>query len=221
MTNKAKELMKQVAVKLSTMLGEENKPTDADGTDNVGKTDDVPVTPKEYTLESGDKIKIDKLEVGGKVTTIDPNGEEAQAAAGEYALADGTYVTVGDDGCISEIESAQEEAAEGDDDDEVANEKMSAAVKAAVETALTEQKQKFAAHETSVKGELDKVKTEFEAFKKQAGEVIKGMTEAMAAYMADAADGPLDEPKNIFQEIKSESERKIQSYLESMKKIGK
>ena len=53
---------------------------------------------KEYELKIGGKVTIDKLEVGG-VVMIDG----APAVAGDIELADGTMITVGDNGVISEI----------------------------------------------------------------------------------------------------------------------
>ena len=57
-----------------------------------------PLTFNEYDLADGTKISADKLEVGGTVKVGD-----AVAAPGEYALADGSSVTVGENGVITAV----------------------------------------------------------------------------------------------------------------------
>jgi len=42
----------------------------------------------EYSLKSGAKVMIDKLEVGGKVSLVDEAGVETPAPAGEHELID-------------------------------------------------------------------------------------------------------------------------------------
>lgn len=57
------------------------------------------VEPKEYELKDGGKVMIDVLEVGG-IVMIDGSA----ALAGEAELADGTKMTIGDNGVITAIE---------------------------------------------------------------------------------------------------------------------
>jgi hypothetical protein len=73
-----------------------------------------PVAPeyKEYVLKSGAKVKIDKLEVGGKVVLVDDAGNESPAPAGEHELADGTVITLDESSVIVEIAAPVEEAPE-------------------------------------------------------------------------------------------------------------
>lgn len=64
---------------------------------------DVPVTPEvalptEYELKDGGKVMIHKLEVGGIVMV-----DGAAALPGDLELADGTKLTVGDNGVISAL----------------------------------------------------------------------------------------------------------------------
>lgn len=58
--------------------------------------------PTEYELKDGGKVMIDKLEVGGIVMV-----DGAAALPGDLELADGTKLTVGDNGVISEMVSAE------------------------------------------------------------------------------------------------------------------
>jgi hypothetical protein len=71
-----------------------------------------PVAPefKEYVLKSGAKVKIDKLEVGGKVMLVDEAGNEAPAPPGEHELADGMVVVLDEAATILEIKEPQVEA---------------------------------------------------------------------------------------------------------------
>lgn len=58
----------------------------------------APDAPKEYELKIGGKVMIDKLEVGG-IVMIDGG----PALPGELELVDGTKLTVGDNGAITEM----------------------------------------------------------------------------------------------------------------------
>lgn len=63
----------------------------------------------EYVLASGVKVMVDKLEVGGKVTLLDENGNEAPAPAGEHTLADGSVIVLDEAGTILEIKTPEVE----------------------------------------------------------------------------------------------------------------
>lgn len=58
--------------------------------------------PTEYELKDGGKVMIDKLEVGGIVMV-----DGAAALPGDLELADGTKLTVGDNGVISDMVAAE------------------------------------------------------------------------------------------------------------------
>jgi len=66
----------------------------------------------EYVLASGVKVMVDKLEVGGKVTIVDEQGNEAPAPVGEHTLADGTVIVLDETGTILEIKTPEVEAPE-------------------------------------------------------------------------------------------------------------
>lgn len=67
---------------------------------------------KEYVLESGQKVMIDKLEIGGKVSLLDEAGQMTPAPVGEHKLADGTKITLDEAGMILAIELPQAEVVE-------------------------------------------------------------------------------------------------------------
>ena len=62
-------------------------------------TDVAPAAPTEYEIKGGGKVTIDKLEAGG-IVMIDGGA----ALPGDLELADGTKLTIGDNGVISAIE---------------------------------------------------------------------------------------------------------------------
>lgn len=61
---------------------------------------------KEYSLADGTKVKIDKLEVGGKVMVVTADGTEVKAPEGEHMLSSGEAIEVDAEGLIYEIKSA-------------------------------------------------------------------------------------------------------------------
>ncbi len=63
----------------------------------------------EYVLASGVKVMVDKLEIGGKVTIVDEQGNEAPAPVGEHTLADGTVIVLDEAGTILEIKTPEVE----------------------------------------------------------------------------------------------------------------
>lgn len=67
---------------------------------------------KEYVLESGQKVMIDKLEIGGKVSLVDEAGQTVPAPVGEHKLADGTQITVDEAGSILAIELPEADVVE-------------------------------------------------------------------------------------------------------------
>jgi hypothetical protein len=64
---------------------------------------------KEYVLKSGAKVKIDNLEVGGKVMLVDDAGNVTPAPAGEHELADGMVIVLDEASTIVEIKQPEVE----------------------------------------------------------------------------------------------------------------
>jgi hypothetical protein len=58
---------------------------------------------KEYVLEGGQKVLVSELEIGGMVQLVDDAGQTAPAPAGDHKLADGTVITLGENGLITAI----------------------------------------------------------------------------------------------------------------------
>ena len=66
----------------------------------------------EYSLKSGAKVMIDKLEVGGKVSLIDEGGNESPAPAGEHELIDGSVIVLDEAATILEVKVPEVEVPE-------------------------------------------------------------------------------------------------------------
>jgi len=111
----------------------------------------TPDAPKEYELKDGGKVMIDKLEVGG-IVMIDGNA----ALPGDIELADGTKITVADNGAITTIELANPDAP-------AASEDMGA---------------KFAAFETSTNEKFANYAAKFEAQEIQLGKMNTQLNKA-------------------------------------------
>ena len=66
----------------------------------------------EYSLKSGAKFMIDKLEVGCKVSLIDEGGNESPAPAGEHELIDGSVIVLDEAATILSVKVPEVEVPE-------------------------------------------------------------------------------------------------------------
>lgn len=66
----------------------------------------------EYSLKSGAKVMIDKLEVGGKVALIDESGNQTPAPAGKHELIDGSEIVLDENSVILSVKVPEVEAPE-------------------------------------------------------------------------------------------------------------
>ena len=66
----------------------------------------------EYSLKSGAKVMIDKLEVGGKVSLVDEGGNESPAPAGEHELIDGSVIVLDEAATILSVKVPEVEVPE-------------------------------------------------------------------------------------------------------------
>lgn len=149
--------------------------------------------PNEYELKDGGKVMIDKMEVGG-IVMIDG----APALAGDLELADGTKITVADNGVIGAITPASAPDAPAAPEDMATkftafetstNEKFTA-----YEAKFSSYEQRFAANEQKF--------AEYEAKLGKATEMIEQLLQfgkLMVEKPAVAAD-PAATVKNAFKE---------------------
>lgn len=74
-------------------------------------------------LKDGTNVRVDRLEVGGKVEVIDEEGNADTAPEGSHELEDGTVIVVDSDGIITEIAEVESDEESEENDEEFNNEK--------------------------------------------------------------------------------------------------
>ena len=79
----------------------------------VVSQDEVQVEFAEGVLADGTIVKFDKLEAGGMISVVTPDGE-IPAPVGEHELEDGTIIVVSEEGVISEVKIVAEEENENE-----------------------------------------------------------------------------------------------------------
>jgi len=157
----------------------------------------APALPTEYEIKGGGKVMIDKLEAGG-IVMIDG----APALPGDLELADGTMLTVGDNGVISAIApgagapppaAPEDMGAKFTAFETSANERF-----ASYETKLSAYDQKFAENEK----QLNEYKTELGKHKEMIEKLLQ-----FGKLMVEAPAAPADPAANItnnFSEVDAE-----------------
>ena len=135
----------------------------------------TPAAPKEYELKDGGKVTIDKLEPGG-VVMIDG---APSAMPGDLELSDGTIVTVGDNGVITEVKPGTPAAP---DPSQEMSEKFTALQTLANEK-FAAYEQKFAAYEQR-----------FANYEKKIGQFTESMGKLLelATVLAEQPQAPAD-----------------------------
>lgn len=157
--------------------------------------------PTEYEIKGGGKVAIDKLEAGG-IVMIDG----AAALPGDLELADGTKLTIGENGVISAIEMgtpAPEMAPEDSPLDMGAKftafETASNQKFAAYEAKLSAYEQRFAANE----GQLGEYKAELGKHKEMIEKLLQ-----FGKLMVDAPAAPADPATKVTNNFKNIDEPK-------------
>ena len=144
---------------------------------------------KEYVLEDGTKVMVSELEVGGMVAVVKDDGSSVPAPAGDHKLADGTTITVAENGVITSVAmpAAPAEMPEG----------MSAKF-AEVEAAA-------ASLRDTLKSENDALRAELESMNVK----LRGLADVVSALVEMPAVAPLQEPRNAFAATTSTKEEKM------------
>lgn len=84
----------------------------------VVSQDEVQIEFAEGVLADGTIVKFDKLEAGGMISVVTPDGE-IPAPVGEHELEDGTIIVISEEGIISEVKLVAEEEDENEIEVEV------------------------------------------------------------------------------------------------------
>jgi hypothetical protein len=164
----------------------------------------------EYTLKSGAKVMIDKLEVGGKVTLVDEGGSEVPAPAGEHELADGSVILLDENSIITEIKVPEVELPEVPE------------VEISVESKKVEEDMMKKKIEEMQK-QLDEIKMAYDAkLASQEAKFSKGMSDVsdvLIQLLNTPSANATEQPKERFNQHIERKEDKISRFLDFAKSI--
>lgn len=169
----------------------------------------VPATEsvKEYTLKSGQKVLVDKLEVGGKVVVVDEQNNAAPAPAGEHELADGLKIVVDESGSIVEVKEPSSE-----------------------EPIPAEPDSSEPAPQDDVQLKIEEMQKQLDELKKKQGMAaesvakfstgVQELSDIIIQLMQTASSEATEAPKNTVKNYET-NEEKIQKFLEFAKQLKK
>ena len=157
-----------------------------------------PVAPehKEYVLKSGAKVKVDKLEVGGKVMLVDDAGNESPAPAGEHELADGMVIVLDEASTIVEIKEPQTEEAPAPAEEEL--KKKIEEMKAEIE--------KLGDYKKKQEEKMAEVETKF-------SQAIKDLSDVVIGLINTPSTEATEKPKQIFNKVVPSKDSRIEYFL--------
>jgi hypothetical protein len=151
---------------------------------------------KEYVLKSGAKVKIDKLEVGGKVMLVDEAGNESPAPAGEHELADGMVIVLDEASTIVEIKEPQ----------------------APVETPVVEEELQKKIEE--LKAEIEKMgdykkkqEEKMAQMESKFSQAIKDLSDVVIGLINTPSTEATEKPKQTFNKVVPSRDSRIDSFL--------
>ena len=163
----------------------------------------------EYTLKSGAKVMIDKLEVGGKVTLVDEGGNEVPAPAGEHELIDGSVILLDENSLITSIKVPEVELPEVPE------------VEISVESKVEEDMMKKKIEE--MQKQLDEIKMAYDAkLASQEAKFSKGMSDisdVLVQLLNTPSANATEQPKEKFNQHIEKKEDKINRFLDFAKSI--
>jgi hypothetical protein len=168
----------------------------------------------EGVLADGSIVKFDKLEAGGLITLVTPDGE-VPAPVGEHELEDGTKIVIVEQGVIAEVEMPEAEVEievesemSVDPGDEQPEEVVIADVQA----------DRFAEISEQFEAKISEVNAKVELL----NEVTKKMVEFMDAFAKVETVEKSQAPKNTFIAQASNSKKnaynKLQNIFQTIKK---
>lgn len=165
---------------------------------------------KEYVLESGVKVMIDKLEIGGQVSVVDEAGQLSPAPVGEHKLADGTKVTVDEAGVILAIELPAADVVEEQMPEEVMP-------KAPVQEDMMKKKIE------EMQKQLDEIKMAYDAKMAQQearfSKAISDVSDILIQLINTPSANATEQPKNKFNVHVESKDAKLERFLQFAKTI--
>ena len=156
---------------------------------------------KEYVLEDGTKVLVSDLEVGGMVAVVAEDGSTSPAPVGEHKVADGTVITVAENGVITSVSMP---APAGMPEEEM-------------QAKFAEVKSSQEAIKISLSAENAALRDELKAMNVK----LKGLADVVASLVEMPAAAPLQEPRNTFSATgatKAEKMQRVASIFDKLKK---
>ena len=156
---------------------------------------------KEYVLEDGTKVLVSDLEVGGMVAVVAEDGSTSPAPVGEHKVADGTVITVAENGVITSVAMP---APAGMPEEEM-------------QAKFAEVKSSQEAIKISLSAENAALRDELKAMNVK----LKGLADVVASLVEMPAAAPLQEPRNTFSAsgaTKAEKMQRVASIFDKLKK---
>lgn len=188
----------------------------ADKVAEVVSQEEVAVEFMEGVLTDGTIVKFDKLEVGGLISVVTPDGE-VPAPVGEHELEDGTMVIVSEPGVIAEVKMVEADENEVEVEVEMSEEDEDA--KPLVEEVVAEpQVDRFAEISEAFNSKLAEVESKVDML----NNVTKKLVEFMEAFAQVETAQETQAPKNAFSAqnkiSKADAYKKLQNIFQTIKK---
>lgn len=159
----------------------------------------------EYVLASGVKVMVDKLEIGGKVTIVDEQGNEAPAPVGEHTLADGTVIVLDETGTILEIKTPEVEIEAPETEVELMKKKV-----AEMEAKIEEMKNYKKEAEVKMSENIAQINDKFSKAITELTDVVIELTKTPSAQPT--------QPKEVFNKHFESKNDKISRFLSNYAK---
>ena len=186
----------------------------ADQVAEVVSQEEVVIEFAEGVLADGTIVKFDKLEAGGTISIVTPDGE-IPAPVGEHELEDGTIIVVTEDGIIAEVKMV-EVAPEEEVAVEMSEEDEAPAIEE--EVIAEPQVDRFAEISEAFNSKLAEVESKVDLL----NDVTKKLVEFMDAFAKVETAQETQAPKNAFSAqnkvSKADAYKKLQNIFQTLKK---
>ena len=160
---------------------------------------------KEYVLEGGAKVLISELEPGGMASLMDDAGNAVPAPAGDHTLADGTVITVGENGILTGVKMPEVQPEMPEAEMAKFREELSA---------VRSENERLAA----MLAEMAK-RDEFEAAMKDVTAKLQGLADAVTSLLDTPSVEPMQAPKDKFERQGPSKDERMSVLLETLSKL--
>lgn len=183
----------------------------------VVSQEEVQIDFMDGVLTDGTMVKFDKLEAGGMISVVTPDGE-VPAPVGEHELEDGTIIVVAEEGIIAEVKMVEADGNEVEVEVEMSEEDEDAEVETEEEVVAEPQVDKFAEISEAFNSKLAEVESKVDVL----NDVTKKLVEFMEAFAKVETAQETQMPKNTFMAqnkvSKKDAYNKLQNIFQTLKK---